>query len=111
MPTFNELAAQAEQVFGFVSQLGFRQIEREIFWPASFKGGFVIVFESASSSLSVEYSELALLVKVGNSEVFGPSVHPSFAGNMFSAEHLAEHLPQIAERVREALAEGSSGAA
>jgi hypothetical protein len=111
MPAFEHLASQAEELFQFVVQSGFTLASRQVLSPESFKGGFALRFVSEHASLQVEYSDLELAVHLGTTELFGPSVHPSFAGNSFSPEHLAEHLPAIAERVREGLSSFGVGAA
>ena len=50
--------------------------------------------------LEIEYLEMQLEVRLGAVEIFGPSIHPGFGGNMFSGPHLVEHLPTISKIVR-----------
>ncbi|KAJ8136748.1 hypothetical protein OY671_010039, partial [Metschnikowia pulcherrima] len=51
--------------------------------------------------LEVEYLEMQFEVRSGSSEVFGPHNHQGFGGNMFSEEHLEEHLPKVARLFRD----------
>jgi hypothetical protein len=68
----------------------------ETFGESSYRGGFRLVLANTSGSCEVVYSDMQLEVSFNGREVFGHKVHVGFAGNMFSREHLREHLPRIA---------------
>lgn len=46
--------------------------------------------------IEILYSDMQLDIRDGDVELFGNAVHPGFAGNVFSREHLEEYLPRIA---------------
>jgi hypothetical protein len=96
------LAAKVESTFA--SDLKLMPHERRILFPDSFKGGFVLAFSGYGGSIEVEYLDMQFEARIGEVELFGPKVHPKFSGNMFSREHLAEHLPQLVAVVRSQLA-------
>jgi len=67
----------------------------EFVHPESFRGGFRIRLIGSSDPMLIEYLEMQLEVTTGGRELFGPTVHAGFEGNMFSNEHLRQHLPRI----------------
>lgn len=71
-------------------------MSRETFGEAHYRGGFRLVLANTTVSCEVVYSDMELEVSFNGREVFGPKVHVGFEGNMFSREHLREHLPRIA---------------
>jgi len=95
-PSLNELAADAEQQFHNVLGPSFHVASREIIAESSYRGGFRLLFAGASGQVQVFYGDLELEVTTNGRELFGPTVHEGFSGNMFSREHLRQHLPCIA---------------
>jgi len=95
-PTLNELVADAERQFHAALGSSFHVASRELLGESHYRGGFRLVFAAASSQVQVFYGDLELEVTTNGRELFGPAVHTGFAGNMFSREHLKEHLPGIA---------------
>jgi len=75
----------------------------EIF-PESFKGGFKLIFRNSSGTkITLVYTDYEFQVHAGAKEIFGASKHDSFAGNMFSREHLIPALPKLRAAVEPAL--------
>ena len=63
--------------------------------PESFRGGFRIVLQCGLGELVASYGDMEFEVHRGERELFGHGVHQGFEGNMFSLEHLKQHLPRI----------------
>ena len=95
-PSLYELVTEAEQQFRDALGPGLRVTSREIIAESSYRGGFRLVFGGASGQVQVFYGDLELEVTANGRELFGPAVHQGFSGNMFSREHLRQHLPDIA---------------
>jgi hypothetical protein len=100
MTVFKQLALEAEAAFSFLAERGMHVSDRRLLAPESFRGGFTLTFLGAGLEYSIEYLEMQFRVSAAKAEVFGPTVHPEFGGNMFSAEHLRQYLPQLADIVR-----------
>jgi hypothetical protein len=90
------LTSDAQQQFQAALGPGFKVTSREVLSPTSFRGGFRLVFVCASREVVVFYADLELEVTCNDQELFGPTLHVGFEGNMFSREHLAKALPRIA---------------
>ena len=102
--TVNELALAAKNEFAFLESLGFPLTEWSEISPESFKGGFKLIFRNSSGAkVAILYTEYEFQVHAGSKEIFGATKHESFAGNMFSREHLIPALPKIREAVEPAL--------
>jgi hypothetical protein len=95
-PTLNELVADAEVQFHNALGPSFRVASREVIAESYYRGGFRLVFANASSQVQVFYGDLELEVTANGCQLFGPAVHQGFSGNMFSREHLKQHLSGIA---------------
>ena len=107
----NDLALAAENEFAFLESLGFPLTEWSEISPESFKGGFKLIFRNLSgTNVAVVYSDYEFQIHAGSKEIFGPTKHDSFAGNMFSREHLIPALPKIREAVEPALRSFAMGA-
>jgi len=91
-----QLAEKTEAEFTFLCSQGLLRQERRILFPDSFKGGFVLTYAGNGMAVAVEYLDMQFEVRAGEVELFGPNVHPAFSGNMFSREHLLEHLSKLA---------------
>jgi hypothetical protein len=64
--------------------------------PESFKGGFKLIFRNSSGTkVTILYTDYEFQVRAGSKEIFGATKHESFAGNMFSREHLIPALPKL----------------
>ena len=109
MNTIEQLAEATESAFAFLPKLGTPLHERRILFPESFKGGFSLNFSGNGQAITVEYLDMQFEVRAGDIELFGSTVHPGFSGNMFSREHLAEHISTLAS-VAEALLVKHAGA-
>ena len=105
------LADQAQREFGYLSELGYAQKERELLAESSYRGGFILKFSRADAECLIEYTDCELSVSVKGVPVFSADAHPGFCGNTYSREHLAEHLHKIAEEVRTVVVSGSHRAA
>ena len=94
-PSLEELATDTE--VQFLSALGtsFRVAGREVSAALHYRAGFRVVLTDASSIIEVYYGDVELEVTSNGRELFGPTVHAGFAGNMFSREHLRQHLHGI----------------
>lgn len=104
MVSVNELVLAAESDFAFLEGLGFPLVEWSEIFPESFKGGFKLVFRQQSGKqVVITYSDYEFEVRANGEEVFGPTRHEPFAGNMFSREHLIEALPRIRQSVESSL--------
>jgi hypothetical protein len=102
--TVNDVALAAENEFAFLESLGFRLAEWSEISPESFKGGFKLIFRhSSGTKVTIVYTDYEFQVRAGSKEIFGAMKHESFAGNMFSREHLIPALPKIREAVEPAL--------
>jgi len=100
----NDVALASENEFAFLESVGFPLTEWHEIFPDSFKGGFKLIFRSASGmKVTIHYSDYEFWVRAGSKEVFGATKHDSFAGNMFSREHLIPALPKIRAAVEPAL--------
>jgi hypothetical protein len=100
----NDLALATENEFVFLESLGFPLTEWSEIFPESFKGGFKLIFRNAAGTkVTVHYTDYEFWVRAGSKEIFGASKHDSFAGNMFSREHLIPALPKIRAAVEPAL--------
>ena len=100
----NDLALAAENEFAFLESLGFPLTEWSEIAPESFNGGFKLVFRNASGTkVTILYTDYEFQVRAGSKEIFGASKHDSFAGNMFSREHLLPALPKLRAAVEPAL--------
>ena len=107
----NNLALAAENEFAFLESLGFPLTERSEIFPESFKGGFELIFRNASGTqVTILYTDYEFQMCAGSKEIFGASKHDSFAGNMFSREHLIPALPKIRAAVEPALRSFAAGA-
>ena len=110
MHSFESLLQETEKSFEFLRDLGFGQEKRSFVAPESYRGGFQISYSKGGSTLEIDYLEMQFEVRLQSSEIFGPTVHPGFGGNMFSGPHLTEHLPQIAQGVRNSFKQVHPGA-
>ena len=100
MPSIEELAKQTEELFGSLPRRGLHVVSRRLLGrPDQFRAGFAIRFADAVTTWEITYGDWELTVRTGETEVFGPSSHPGFAGNTFSPEHLAENLPRLALQI------------
>ena len=100
----NDLALAAENEFAFLESIGFALTEWSEIFPESFKGGFKLIFRNASGTkVTIHYTDYEFWVRTGSKEIFGGTKHESFAGNMFSREHLIPALPKIRAVVEPAL--------
>ncbi len=99
-----DLARAAEKEFAFLEGLGFPLVEWSEIFPESFKGGFKLTFQGSSGAkVKILYTDYEFRVRAGSKELFGASKHESFAGNMFSREHLIEALPKLRQAVESSL--------
>ena len=106
----NDLALATENEFAFLESLGFPLAEWSEIAPESFKGGFKLIFRNPSGAkVTVVYTDYEFQVHAGSKEIFGASKHESFAGNMFSREHLIPALPKIRKAVEPALRSFATG--
>jgi hypothetical protein len=102
--TVTDLALATEIEFAFLAGLGFALVERREFAPESYRGGFEFTFRgSPGLRVTVLYSDCEFEVHANGNEIFGASKHDSFAGNMFSHEHLLPALPKLRAAVEPAL--------
>jgi hypothetical protein len=102
--TVNDLALAAENEFAFLESLGFPLTEWSEISPESFKGGFKLIFRNSSGTkVTILYTDYEFQVRAGSTEIFGATKHESFAGNMFSREHLIPALPKLRAAVEPAL--------
>ena len=95
-PTIADLVTVAQREFrsAFGDKLAVKSCET--FGEAHYRGGFHLTLADATDTCEVVYSDLEVEVRFNGSEVFGAKLHTGFSGNMFSREHLREHLPSIA---------------
>ena len=100
MVTVEQLADSTENALAFLCEQGLHQSGRRILFPESFKGGFVLTYAGNGQELTVAYLDQQLEVCAAEAEIFGPKLHPEFAGNMFSREHLLQYLPKLAQVLR-----------
>jgi hypothetical protein len=107
---FESLLQETEESFGYLHELGFGLEKREFVFPESFRGGFEISYSNGTSNLEIDYLEEQFEVRLQSVEIFGPTVHPGFGGNMFSGPHLVECLPRIAQVVRSSFKQVHPGA-
>ena len=110
-PTVEALATQTERAFAVFTKRDQRVSSRQILAPESANGGFIITFGQGAGQVVVQYLDMEFVVRSGGREIFGAQHHPSFSGNMFSPEHLAEHLERLAQVAHRDLVGGPSGAA
>lgn len=109
--SLNDLALAIENEFAFLESVGFPLAEWSEIAPESFKGGFKLIFRNAlGTKVSILYTDNEFLVRAGSKEIFGASKHYTFAGHMFSREHLVLALPRIREAVEPALRSFALGA-
>ena len=105
IPSIAELVAATKREFA--GGLGANESSFAVgtFAPESAKGGFVLTVASEDPRLRVriQYLDMQLEVTISGEQAFGDTVHPGFAGNMFSREHLLEALPRLASVIRQAL--------
>lgn len=100
----SDLARATENEFAFLAELGLPIVERCEFAPESYRGGFELTFGGASGKrVTILYSDYEFDVRADGNEIFGASKHDSFAGNMFSREHLIPALPKLRAAVEPAL--------
>jgi hypothetical protein len=111
MPTLQTLSRQVQHAFAFLPEGGLRLKEERFTGGDSYRDGFSLEYASATLTCDIEYSDMEFTVSLNGSPIFGARSHPGFAGNMFSREHLAEHLPQLAQEIGRALAAQSNSAA
>jgi hypothetical protein len=104
-PSLSTLAAHAEKEFEFLRKAGLDTVERHVAGESSYRGGFDLIFRRRDTMCKVEYGDCEFSVVWNGEYVFGADSHPGFSGNMFSREHLDEHLPALAAAVRDALSE------
>src|SRR5687768_9304439 len=98
--TVSNLALATEMEFAFLAGLGFELEERREFASESYRGGFEFTFRGSSGEqVTVLYSDCEFEVHANGDEVFGALQHDSFAGNMFSREHLIGALPKIRQSI------------
>ena len=95
-PTLSDLAANVEKQFLAALGFGFGVNLRELSGESHYRGGFRLVFAQALREVTVSYGDLEFEVTENGCELFGPSLHEGFEGNMFSREHLEKCLPRIA---------------
>jgi hypothetical protein len=92
----SDLTHATENEFVFLAELGLPIVERREFAPESYRGGFELTFGGASGKrVTILYSDYEFDVRADGNEIFGASKHDSFAGNMFSREHLIPALPKL----------------
>ena len=111
MPTLQTLSRQVQDAFAFLPVRGLRLSEERFTGGDSYRDGFSLAYASATLACDIGYSDMEFTVSLNGSPIFDASSHPRFAGNMFSREHLARRLPQLAEVIRGALAAQSNSAA
>ena len=108
MPSIEDLVRRTEVLFGSLAGRRFRVESRELLGrPDQYRAGFALRLADGMTICEVVYSDLEVTVRVAGTEVFGASSHPGFAGNMFSPEHLAEHLPKLAMQIEPLLGDPS----
>ncbi len=104
MVNLEELVLTAENEFAFLEGLGFPLAEWSEICPDSFKGGFKLIFRHPSGlEVLIAYLDYEFEVRANGEEIFGTVRHESFAGNMFSREHLIDALPRIRQSVEPSL--------
>jgi hypothetical protein len=101
--SLNRLASDTQEQFQAALGTNFEVASNELFAPSSFRGGFRLVLVGPSCKLVVSYTDLEVEVSCNGRELFGPTSHSGFAGNMFSLEHLAAALPSIVAGVSQQL--------
>ena len=104
MNAIEQIADKTEAALAFLSNRGLLFHERRILHPESYKGGFVLTFSGNGETVTVEYLDMQFEVRIGDAELFGSNLHPEFSGNMFSREHLVEHMPKLAAVLQTQLA-------
>ena len=92
----SDLIIAAEHAFLTAFSENFVVASRETFYESSYRGGFRLILTNEENRCEVLYSDMQLEVQFNGKEAFGPTVHPGFAGNTFSREHLREYLLSIA---------------
>ena len=92
-PSVQELLAEALAAFSFLGV----PIDSRVVVPEDFRGGFVVAYPG---DVRVQYLDCEITISKNERELFGVANHGSFAGNMFSREHLPSSLKRIAEYVR-----------
>jgi hypothetical protein len=95
-----DLASVVADAFAFLGEA-----EAELIAPESFKGGFRLRF--AETDTEIQFLDLELKVVRSEQQLFGDQDYGSFSGNMFSPEHLADHVAQIAEDVKRKMTSGA----
>ncbi len=107
----NELALAAEKEFAFLEDLAFPLTEWSEIFPESFKGGFKLIFRGPlGHKVVIRYTDCEFAVRAGKKEIFGPTRHEPFAGNIFSREHLIDALPKIRQSIEGSLRSLASSA-
>jgi hypothetical protein len=100
----SDLTRATENEFAFLAELGLPIVERREFALESYRGGFELTFGGASGKrVTILYSDYEFDVRADGNEIFGASKHDSFAGNMFSREHLIPALPKLRAATEPAL--------
>lgn len=111
MINLNDLVLAAENEFAFLEDLGLPLVEWSEILPESLKGGFKLVFRGpAGKEVVILYTEYEFVVRADQREIFGPFQHETFAGNMFSREHLISALPRIRQSIAPSLTSFASSA-
>ena len=92
-PSVKELLTEALAVFSFLGD----PTDSRVVAPEDFRAGFVVAYPS---DIRMQYLDCEFNVAKNGTELFGAKNPGSFAGNMFSREHLPSNLTRIAEHVR-----------
>lgn len=71
MPSVEDLARATESELSFLAERGYLLAKKEIVWPASFKGGFVLRFENHPKSVRVQYLDMEVEIRIDDALVFG----------------------------------------
>lgn len=99
----SDLRLATQNEFAFLADLGLPLVKHREFAPESYRGGFELIFGGAGKQVTVLYSDCEFDVRADDEELFGATKHGSFAGNMFSHEHLHPALPKLRTAVESAL--------
>ena len=98
------LLTLVQRHFGFLQDAGFEVVRSETVTPAAFQGGFILEYRRNEEAVVIAWLVLEIEITRNGKELFGSTIHPGFAGNMFTDAHLREHLPRIAKVIKERFA-------
>ena len=100
MNRIESLLAQISSDLEVMHQLGFSETKRELISPSTAKAGFIISYARGQDLAEIEFLDDQIEVRLNSRELFGPILHSGFGGNMFPAEKLQAHLPNILNVLR-----------